>query len=130
MSRYKLTLPYYLELKKNKKVMVGMNWYRNAHYHELNKAKKMFSELVRAQMTAFENEGIEIYRINYKMYYKRSNQDLMNVISVVDKFVQDSLQEIGFVINDTVRNCITVKSEVIEQDKKNPRIEIIIEKIK
>ena len=128
---YRLTLPYYYTIerktKKNKTVMVGMNYYRNAHYQILNNIKKHYHKLVTSRLEAFEGDRLGKYRIKYKMYYKRNNQDLMNVVSIIDKFVQDSLQEFGLVENDNVCNCVRIVAEAIEQDKINPRIEIEIE---
>ena len=43
--------------------------------------------------------------------------------------IKPNLKEFGLIIDDNVKYHISSKVEVIEQDKKNPRIEIIVEEI-
>ena len=54
---------------------------------------------------------------------------MTNISSLIEKFVLDGLKEFGLIIDDNVKCHISSKVEVIEQDKKNPRIEIIVEEI-
>jgi hypothetical protein len=48
-----ITLPiYYTEKRKtkpDKTIMIGMSWYRNAHYHLQNKLKQHYNQLVTVQ---------------------------------------------------------------------------------
>ena len=134
MRRYFFTLPIYYTIekktKKNKTVLVGMNFFRNAHYHIKNKLKQHYHKLVSEQLESFsEDKKIEQFKTHYKLYYKVSNCDMTNISSLIEKFVLDGLKEFGLIIDDNVKYHISSKVEVIEQDKKNPRIEIIVEEI-
>ena len=129
---YEFELPIYYTYKYNKKLktsLVGMNLYRNMHYHASNKMKKHFHNLVSSILGTCEDEPYKMYRVKYKLFYKDARCDLMNVISVIDKFVNDSIQELGYVKNDNVKFYKKCFIEVAEQDKENPRVEIIIEEL-
>lgn len=122
----KLVLPIYSHTTKNKVQLIGMNWYRNAHFQIECKVKKYYHQLVFSFLKRDDKLKGKI-KTHYKLYYKNSQSDLMNVVSVIDKYVLDALQEAKVLENDNVlkyRECI---SEVIGQDKNNPRLEVIIE---
>lgn len=121
-----LTLPCYFQNSKKKVTLVGMNWYRNAHYIEQNKIKKFYTLLI---STLLPKQQINQYEIQYTYFYKNSNSDLMNVCSVIDKFVQDALQAKGITPNDTVKYCLRTSCCVGGQDRNNPRIEVKINKV-
>jgi hypothetical protein len=121
------TLPIYQNIK-GKNTLMGLNWYRNAHYHVLNKIKKLYSEEIFLKLRR-NRKVFERYCVEYHLYHQNSSCDLMNVVSVIDKFFQDALQELKIVSNDNVKHCCNVSSRVIEQDKINPRIEIIVRSI-
>lgn len=127
----KLTVPvYYKDIKAtkaSKTIFVAMNWYNKANCHESNKVKQHYHKLVKKEL-----EGVELcfdaqYRAKYTYYYKNCCSDLMNVCAVIDKFVQDGLQENGTVVDDNVQYYTRAVCEVGGQDKKNPRVEIILE---
>lgn len=130
---YKLVVPYYYfqerKKKKSRNIMIGMNWYRNCNHHLSNDVKKYYHELVISQLEAFEGDKIGKYRVKYKLFYKSKSQDMMNILSVIDKFVQDGIVEFGLVNDDNVQYCKRVVYEVVEQDIVNPRIEIELEEI-
>lgn len=129
---YKITLPIYYtkkyKTKKDRTFLVGLNWYRNANYHELNEVKLHYHKLVKELLQDVAEETLESYRVNYQLFYKNKRCDLMNVVSVVDKFLNDALVEIGLITDDNVSIYRRSAAEVGGQDKENPRIEIIIEK--
>lgn len=118
-----LSLPVYFEIKKNKTILVGMNWYRNAHYFEQNKVKQFYTALIFTLLPAVKYDQ---YTIQYTYHYKNSSSDLMNVCSIIDKFLQDALQSKGIVQNDTVKYCLGTTCDVGDKDKLNPKIEIKI----
>ena len=53
----------------------------------------------------------------------------MNVVSVIDKLLNDALQDSGVVVNDNIKFYKHMIATVKEIDKENPRIEIIVEVI-
>ena len=72
----KITLPIYwvqeFKTKKDKKHLVGLNFYRNAHYQILNKVKKYYHDLIKDKNIP---EYYETYIINFKVYLKNTASD-------------------------------------------------------
>ena len=129
----KLILPvYWVNEKKTKPStthLLGMNWYRNAHYFAQNAAKKMIQELVELQLEDAEPIKGQ-YKMTYTYFYKNKSSDLMNVVSLMSKFTNDALQEYGVVFNDNVQYCVKEVALVGEQDVDIPRCEILVEEVK
>jgi Holliday junction resolvase RusA-like endonuclease len=117
-----------MKTKKDKKISINLNTYRNLHFLVESKAKKLFKEIMRKQL-----EGIEIQtpvEVSYKVY-KASNRrlDKMNVISITSKYLMDAITEFGCWEDDDDTN---IKKEILlptEVDKKNPRIVVEIKSI-
>jgi Holliday junction resolvase RusA-like endonuclease len=113
---------------KDKRIALNMNTYRNLHHRISNDAKKAYSEALREQL-----EGLSIQtpvEVTYKVFKASKRRlDKMNVISVVSKFLLDSITEYGCWEDD---NDDYVKTETIlptELDRENPRVEINIKEI-
>ena len=117
---YKFTLPLYGVTKKG---AIAVNWYRNAHYHESDSAKKKFKKLIQDQLNQFDKIETPI-KIKYTYYAQRNNSpDLDNFVGTVKKFFQDALVESGLIEDDNV-NFIVSNSETYGGiDKLNPRVE-------
>ena len=105
--------------KADKTVLVGMNFYRNAHHHAQNSLKKHFHELVIQQLSSDAVEGL--YRLHLKIYYKNATCDGSNVAALIEKFALDALQSHNTVVNDNVKFHIGTTWEIAGQDKTNPR---------
>lgn len=132
MEIYKIISPLFVTLPrktvKDKRIALNMNTYRNLHHRISNDAKKAYSEALREQL-----EGLSIQtpvEVTYKVYKgSKRRLDKMNVVSVVSKFLLDSITEYGCWEDD---NDDYVKKETImptELDRDNPRVEIIIKEI-
>jgi len=123
---YKFTLPLYGVTKKG---AIAVNWYRNAHHHESNSAKKKFKALIQDQLNQFDEIETPI-KIKYTYYAQRNNSpDLDNFVGTVKKFFQDALVESGLIEDDNV-NFIVSNSECYGGiDKLNPRVEAEIIKL-
>ena len=120
-----LTLPIYFGVRK--KYMIGMNWYGTSHYRARNKVKQEFHKMVDKVVS---NKKINSpFKTHYKLYYKNKICDACNVIAVIDKFLLDALQESKVIIDDNVQHYIYSSWEVVEQDRNNPRIEVIVEEM-
>lgn len=123
-----IELPIYwtqhYKTKKDKTVLVGMNWYRNAHYHSQSAMKRDFHELVAKQVGDFVHKGK--FKLRIEIYYKNSTCDGANIAALMEKFALDALQEEKVIINDNVNFHLGSSWEVIEQDKDNPRCLITI----
>ena len=129
---HKIISPLFVTLPrktvKDKRIALNMNTYRNLHHRISNDAKKAYSEALREQL-----EGLSIQtpvEVTYKVYKgSKRRLDKMNVISVVSKFLLDSITDYGCWEDD---NDDYVKTETIlptELDRENPRVEIIIKEI-
>tara|TARA_R110002126_G_scaffold8054_2_gene38702 strand:- start:260 stop:655 length:396 start_codon:yes stop_codon:yes gene_type:complete len=129
---HKIISPLFVTLPrktvKDKRIALNMNTYRNLHHRISNDAKKAYSEALREQL---EDLSIQTpVEITYKVYKASKRRlDKMNVISVVSKFLLDSITEYGCWEDD---NDDYVKTETIlptELDRENPRVEVIIKEI-
>ena len=111
--------------KPDQTILVGMNWYRNAHYHDQSKWKREFHEIIDNQcknMTPIDGS----YILNIKIYYKNAACDGSNISSLIEKAVLDALQSNGILVNDNVNYHLGTVWGVAGQDKENPRAEIEI----
>ena len=120
-----ITIPVYLNLTKTKSTFLSMGWFRNSHYFNQNKAKKMMHELLIPQLTNFRPVTL-YYSVLYVYYYKNVVSDLPNAGALASKFFNDSLQTLNLVPNDNVKYLLAEHYVVAGQDKTNPRIEIHI----
>ena len=117
-----------MKTKKDKKISINLNTYRNLHYLVESKAKKLFKDIMRKQL-----EGLEIQtpvEVSYKVF-KASNRrlDKMNVVSITSKYLMDAITEFGCWEDD---DDVNIKKEVIlptEVDKDYPRVEVEIRSI-
>jgi hypothetical protein len=91
---YTFKLPLYKEWKK-KTTGFNLNWYRNAHYQVLNKAKQEYAPIEQELFTASR------ITIDYVLYWNSGRRtDLMNWISITDKFFLDWLVAKGMIKDD------------------------------
>jgi len=128
----KIICPLYIDLprktKKDRRVYINMNSYRNLHYLVSNSVKREYKEALREQL-----EGITIETpvdITYQVFKgSKRRLDKMNVIAVTSKFLLDAITEYGCWEDD---NDDFVKKETVlptELDRERPRVEIIIKEI-
>jgi Holliday junction resolvase RusA-like endonuclease len=129
-----ITIPVYFtnvyKTKPSKTFLVSLNWYRNAFYHEQNKVKQYFHELIKEQLVGNTTAVPNQYKVSYSYYYKNGASDLANVTPMCSKWVNDVLQELDIVQNDNVKYLVGETHEVAAQDKENPRVEIQITTVK
>ena len=139
MRKYNLTLPIYQKNKNGKDFLLSMNWYNTTNNFVIDPYKKFYHRLVAEQLKNIEIEKLKQYKTHYKLYIDKTNCDMMNVVSVLDKFVQDGLVKFGLIEDDnvTIYKSFSAECEVLESKKVKgkkiffgePRIEIIIEEI-
>ena len=124
-----IILPIYANTSKKKKVLVSLNWYRNAHYGIKDKVKKQYHEIVYEQLRGARKPFDKRIGVKYQLWYKRGDCDLMNVVSVLDKFLLDALVQAGMIKDDNVNKYISCHAEVGGKDSENPRLVCIIEEV-
>lgn len=121
-----VTLPIHytqtFKTKKPKTILVGMNWYRNAHYLVSNKVKSHYHDLVKDILPAQKFTRI---RLEYRVFVGRRNTDGHNIRAVIEKFFLDSLVEGGYIKDDSI-DFVLGDTSSYGLDKDNPRIEISI----
>jgi hypothetical protein len=126
----KLTLPIYWEkvykTKKNKVHLIGMNFYRNAHYFDKNNLKSYIQDIVYDQIKDKDPISLEFYRLDINIYYKNPSCDGANIASVIEKFTLDALQTVNVVPEDNVKHHKGSTWNVAGRDKENPRCEIVV----
>ena len=136
MSDYiHITIPCYytqhFKTKKDKKFLVGLNWYRQAHYFIKNEVKKWFTQDIIKQLKALNVKPIKgSYELAFKYYYKNPTSDLGNVCGLASKHANDAFEIYGLIENDNVKHCKRECYYVADQDKDNPRVEIFVRQIK
>lgn len=128
----KISIPVYYtntyKTKEDKTFLVSLNWYRNAYYHEQNKVKQHYANLLTPVLMNLPTiKGA--YEIEYTYYYKNSTSDLPNVTPMCSKWVNDVLQDLGKVTNDNVKYLTKEIHQVGGKDALNPRCEITIKEV-
>jgi hypothetical protein len=122
----KIVLPIYYDFtfrtKKPKRILVGLNWYRNAHHRVSNNVKIHYHKLTAA---AVKDNKFGRIKLVYKVYAGRNGTDGHNIRAVIEKFFMDGLVECGAIVDDDISHVIGDTSEYYI-DKDNPRIEIEI----
>ena len=126
-----ITLPiYYTEqfkTKPDKTSLVGINLYRNAHYHLQNKLKQHYHQLVHEQI--IESTSFNQFTIEYKLFYKSPVCDASNIIAIIEKFTLDALKLGGVIPDDNVNYHKSSSWVAQQQDRDNPRVEITIKEL-
>lgn len=123
------TLPIYWQQSKKKKVLVGMNVYRNWHYYTSAAFKREFSEIVLEELGDFEPILGE-YSLEIKVFYKNSSCDASNIVALIEKVFLDTLVIAGALKGDSVKHHKSTFWTVVEKDAENPRCEITVKEYK
>lgn len=124
-----LTFPIYytqeFKTKKDRKLLVGLNNYRNWHHYLSNAIKIYYHDLTRAKIG---NNKFTKVKMHYKVYAARGGTDGPNIRSIMEKFILDGLVECGALQDDSIEFLTGDTSEYFI-DKSNPRFEVDIEEI-
>ena len=121
-----ITLPIYYtqeyKTKEDRKFLVGLNWYRNAHHSSSNQVKHYYHDLVRSIVGSKTFKKI---RVHYDVYAGRRGTDGHNIRAVIEKFFMDGLVDCGALEDDNI-DFVVGDSSNYYIDKENPRIVINI----
>ena len=119
----KIDLPLEVYYSKNKKFILNLNNYRNAHYRILSNAKKIYAENLvdRISHPKYEEPVVLTYT-----YYAKSRRrlDVSNPCSIIDKFTCDALVKAGVLEDDSSKQIKKVIYKYGGIDKDNPRCEL------
>jgi len=106
---------------------LNQNKYRNAHHRVLYNAKLAFQGEVYPQLRGRVVKTP--VRLVYSVWLARRGSDLMNIGSVVDKFLCDALVHAGVIPDDNHRHIRQVEFIFAGIDSKNPRVEVEIQEL-
>ena len=116
----KIDLPLEVYYTKNKKFILNLNNYRNAHYRTLASAKKIYAEdlVDRINYPKYETP----VRLTYTYYAKSKRRlDVSNPCSIIDKFTCDALVKAEVLEDDSFEQIKEVIYKFGGIDKDNPR---------
>lgn len=128
----KISLPLTVVIPRkrtiDKKFRMNLNEYRNTHFHVLDDVKKAYVDLVREVCSEKDFVGMASpFSFSYTVYPQTSRaMDLGNVLSVVQKFAEDALVEIGCIPDDNHNVIDSVTYAYGGVDKENPRVDLVI----
>jgi hypothetical protein len=123
----KLSLPLFITNRSNKRKWLTLNNYRNWHYQVSNDIKRRFKSEVFDKLD-FNIKG----KVKIEYFYfapDKRTRDLMNVISVIDKFFQDAMVDRGCIESDDLSTVVEVNSCYMGIDKLDPRLDVMITKL-
>jgi hypothetical protein len=127
----KIILPFSVVIprksKQDKVWILNLNSYRNTHFHVLNQAKILWKGVVLGEVMMDEIMEPPPYRFTYTAYPSSNRKfDLGNVLSIIQKFTDDALIEMGLIRDDSYKVIPAIDYRFGEVDKENPRVELEI----
>ncbi|MBU1145921.1 MAG: hypothetical protein KJ971_08755 [Firmicutes bacterium] len=133
----KLILPLFVEIPRkkspNKRFYLGLNPYRNTHFQILNQAKEAYKGLVSDAYFYYCNlPGNKLlppppYLFQYTVFPGSARKfDLANILSIVQKFTDDSLIDLGVIPDDSYKIIRSIEYHFGAVDKTSPRVELEI----
>lgn len=131
----KLILPLSVTIPRkrsaDKIVPCNLNFYRNAYFQVLNQAKHLYKDEVQKAWMVAHQSGADVepppYQFIYTVYPANNRKfDLGNVLSIVQKFTDDSLIDLGLITDDSYKIVREVVYRFGGADKDFPRVELEI----
>ena len=125
-----LILPLEVYYSKNKKFILNLNNYRNAHYRILSASKKIYTEDLLERIKDLPKFS-DVVSLEY-VYYAKSKRrlDVSNPCSIIDKFTCDALVKAEIIEDDSSKQIKKVVYRFGGVDKDNPRCVLTIEEDK
>ena len=111
---------------KIKKWILNLNSYRNAHYRVLSLAKKEYHKLVASLLRGRGKLPEQVFLIYVYHHGNRRRIDHVNPCSVISKFTEDAITELGLWEDDDSKNVVGHLFLAGEVDKENPRCDLLI----
>ena len=130
MASYTTSLPLFIEVgvRGRKKIWMNLNKVFGMHHQQRNQVKKRYDMECRKALQ--ECPLFKKCRITYTVFKPTKRRyDVMNVVAVVDKFLQDTLVGMGRLPDDNYDIVPEVVGKHGGIDKQNPRVEVTIEEL-
>lgn len=123
----KFTVPLEVQVSSRKTLKLNLNVYRNAHWTQLDKAKKNFNKLALILLRG-EKPIKPPIKMTFELWIPNATEvDLSNVCSVVDKFATDCVVKAGIIPDDNYKYLKQATYIYRGIDRKRPRCEITVE---
>ena len=125
----KLDIPIKLivGVRKKKNVFLSMNNAFKWRDVQRNSYKQAYAELIKPQIEQLPKLK-RIISITYEVHRgDRHSFDVMNTVSIIDKFFEDALVVNGIITDDNFKVVPMVIGMIGEYDKSNPRVSVTIE---
>lgn len=124
---HSLELPYFIKLGK-KRHSCNLNQYRQAHYRTTNALKKEFKEIITDDV--LDLPVMERVKIHYIIHYENKRLfDIDNIVSVISKYAQDALVELGRLPDDNFKHIVQITGTVGTIDREHPHVEMRIKEL-
>ena len=120
-------IPISVNVSKNKKVPLNLNTYRNLHFQANNKAKHELLAAIKMRSFFDGQMPQPPFEFIYKIYRKdKRRSDLMNIGSVLDKYVSDALVTLGYISDDNtdIIKKVTIIDGGVDKNNPHARLEI------
>jgi len=131
MASFTTSLPLYVTIGVRKKKNIYFNYNRiiQLHFQQRNQIKRMFmNRVIVALKECLKFE--DMARITYVVYRpNRRRYDVMNVVSIIDKFFQDTLVVADKILDDNYTIVPSVKGLHGGISKTHPRVDVLVEGI-
>lgn len=115
--------PLAVSVSRNKKFILNINNYRNAHHITLNKAKVNYADAVAEQVESLL--GWNRVSVRFTLFPgTRRRTDVTNVCSIHDKFLLDALVKAGKLPDDDYKHLDHVSYRFGSVDPGNGRVEV------
>ena len=125
----KLDIPIKLivGVRKKKNVFLSMNNAFKWRDVQRNTYKQAYADLIKPQIEQLPKLK-RIISITYEVHRgDRHSFDVMNTVSIIDKFFEDALVVNGIITDDNFKVVPMVIGMIGEYDKSNPRVNVTIE---
>lgn len=124
-----LELPYFIVLPgKKKRYSCNLNQYKTTHYRITNALKKEFKDIITNDV--LDLPVMKRIKIHYIVHYENKRMfDIDNIVSVVGKFAQDALVELGRIPEDNFMHIVQITGTVGAINRDNPHVEMRIKEI-
>lgn len=125
----KLDIPIKLivGVRKKKNVFLSMNNAFKWRDVQRNSYKQAYTDLIKPQIEQLPKLK-RIISITYEVHRgDRHSFDVMNTVSIIDKFFEDALVVNGIITDDNFKVVPMVIGMIGEYDKSNPRVSVTIE---
>lgn len=109
-KEFSFSVPIYINIGKSKKKnhYINMNSARNWPFHLSNNLKKKFKAAIEDRLPT--EICYSKYRLEYVIYLpNKLKRDIMNIGSMIDKFTNDALVELGIVEEDNYNHLQDVR---------------------